>query len=45
MARFCFFEGFFIILLARKGRDTWGYGVKLLKTNGSNDWSIELSRG
>jgi hypothetical protein len=37
MARFFFFEVFLIILLERKGRDTWGYGVKLLKTNGSDD--------
>jgi hypothetical protein len=45
MARFGFVLGFFMNLLARKGRDTWGYGVKILKVNENNDWSIELSRG
>jgi hypothetical protein len=46
MARFSFFlGGFFINLLARKGRDTQGYGVKILKMNENTDLSVELSRG
>ena len=37
--------GVFIKLLANKGRDTQGYGVKILKLNGNLDWPVELSRG
>jgi hypothetical protein len=52
MARFSFFFFFFfwggggvINLLARKGEDTQGYGVKFLKMNRNIDWSVELSKG
>jgi hypothetical protein len=45
MARFSLFGGFFIKLLERKGRDTKGYGVKIMKMNENIDWPIELSRG
>jgi hypothetical protein len=45
VARFGLFWVFFINLLARKGRDTQGYGVKILKLNENNDWPVELSRG
>ena len=34
----------FIKLLARKGGDTQGYGVKILKVNENNDWTVELSK-
>jgi hypothetical protein len=37
--------GGFIKLLAKKRRDTQGYGVKILKMNENIDWPIELSRG
>jgi hypothetical protein len=29
----------------RKGRDTYGYGVKIMKMNEKNDQLVELSRG
>jgi hypothetical protein len=45
VARFGLFWGFFINLLAKKRRDTQGYGVKILKLNENIDWPIELSRG
>jgi hypothetical protein len=35
----------FIKLLARKERDTQGYGVKIMKLNEKFDWPIELSIG
>jgi hypothetical protein len=37
VARFGLFWGFLIKLLARKGRNTQGYGVKILKVNENND--------
>jgi hypothetical protein len=45
VARFGLFWGFLIKLLARKGRNTQGYGVKILKVNENNDQPVELSRG
>jgi hypothetical protein len=45
MARFGLFWGFLIKLLARKGRNTQGYGVKIMKLNENNDQTVELSRG
>jgi hypothetical protein len=45
VARFGFFGGGLIKLLAKKRRDTQGYGVKILKLNENNDQLIELSRG
>jgi hypothetical protein len=45
MARFGLFWGFLIKLLAMKGRNTQGYGVKILKVNENNDQSVEISRG
>jgi len=45
MARFGFVLEVFIKLLARKGRDTYGYGVEIMKVNENNEWPIELSRG
>jgi hypothetical protein len=41
MARFGLFWGFLIKLLAKKGRNTQGYGVKILKLNENNDQPIE----
>jgi hypothetical protein len=40
-----FILGVYINLLARKGRDTQGYEVKIMKVNENNDWPIEFSRG
>jgi hypothetical protein len=45
VARFGLFWGFFYKVVGKKGRDTQGYGVKILKLNENNDWPIELSRG
>jgi hypothetical protein len=45
VARFGLFWGVFIKLLAKKRRDTEGYGVKILKMNENIDWPMELSRG
>ena len=36
MARFGLFWGVFIKLLEKKGRNTQGYGVKILKMNENN---------
>jgi hypothetical protein len=45
VARFGLFWGFFIKLLAKKRRDTQGYGVKILKLNEDIEWPVELSKG
>jgi hypothetical protein len=45
MARFGLFLGVFIKFLAKKSRDTQGYGVKIMKMNENIDWPIEISRG
>jgi hypothetical protein len=45
MARFGLFWGFLIKLLAMKGRNTQGYGVKIMKVNENNDQLVEISRG
>jgi hypothetical protein len=37
MARFGFVLGFFINFMAKKRRDTQGYGVEILKENENND--------
>jgi hypothetical protein len=37
MARFGLFWGVLIKLLAKKGRNIVGYGVKILKLNENND--------
>jgi hypothetical protein len=47
MARFGLFWGFLIKLLAKKGRNTMGYGVKILKVNennASNDRNIQRKK-
>jgi hypothetical protein len=36
VARFGLFWGFLIKLMAKKGRNTQGYGVKILKVNENN---------
>jgi hypothetical protein len=45
MARFGLFWGVLIKLLAKKGRNTWGYGVKIMKLNENIDQSVKPSRG
>jgi hypothetical protein len=45
VARFGLFWGVLIKLLARKGRNTLDYGVKILKLNENIDWPVELSIG
>jgi hypothetical protein len=45
MARFQIVLGVFMNFLARKGRESQGYVVEIMKVNENNDWTVEISKG